>query len=117
MQLNPGVLMSSPPVTVVITYNAMADKAEQAVRELGELIATVVATEPDCFMIRLLQDPADPTRILLYEEWTSQEAYLGPHFQTPHLTAFITRAGSLFSGPPEIRFWKMKKEVVSQKRK
>ncbi len=107
--------MSSPPVTVVIAYSALPDKTEQAVRELSELIATVVATEPDCFLIRLLQDPADPTRILLYEEWTSREAYLGPHFQTPHLTAFIARAGEFFAGPPEIRFWKMKSEVASRK--
>ncbi len=104
--------MPTPSVTVLITYHALPGQAERAVRELSELITTVVATEPDCLMIRLLQDPADPARILLYEEWTSREAYLGPHFQTPHLTAFIARAGSLFTGPADIRFWTMKTEVL-----
>jgi quinol monooxygenase YgiN len=104
--------MPTPSITVHITYHAKPDQTENAVRELSELIATVVATEPDCFAIRLLQDPADPARILLDEEWTSQEAYLGPHFQTPHLKAFIARAELLFTGRPDIHFWKMTTEVL-----
>ncbi|MBK9062820.1 MAG: antibiotic biosynthesis monooxygenase [Acidobacteria bacterium] len=97
--------MTPPHVTVLIEYRAQPDHAAEAVFELDTLVAKVVASEPDCFGIRLLQDPADPTRVLLYEEWSSREAYLGPHFQTPHLKAFIERGPALFAGPPEIRFW------------
>lgn len=53
----------------------------------------------------MLQNDEEPHRILLDERWSSREAYLGPHLQTPHLQAFIARAGDLFEGPPSIRFW------------
>ena len=55
--------------------------------------------------IRVLTDLSEPRRILLVEEWTSREAYEGPHFGTPHLRAFIGRAPELFAGPPDITFW------------
>ena len=95
----------APHVTVHIEYRARPERLEEAVSELDALLVKVVASEPDCFGIRLLQDPADPTRVLLDEEWSSREAYLGPHFETPHLKAFIARAPALFSGPPVIQFW------------
>ena len=97
--------MQPPHVNVLIEYRAQSDHLAKAVSELDALVAKVVASEPDCFGIRLLQDPDDPAHVLLVEEWSSREAYLGPHFQTPHLKAFIERAPALFSGPPEIRFW------------
>jgi quinol monooxygenase YgiN len=93
------------PVAVIIRYQANPDHVTQAIAELDGLIATVVATEEDCFGIRLLQDPADPAAVLLYEEWSSKDAYLGPHLQTPHLRAFRERASFLFSGDPTITFW------------
>jgi quinol monooxygenase YgiN len=92
-------------VTVVIEYCALPASAEQAVSELDALVATVVANEPDCRGIRLLRDTGDPARVLLVEEWTSREAYLGPHFHTPHLTAFKAKAATLFAGAPKIEFW------------
>jgi quinol monooxygenase YgiN len=97
--------MAPQPVTVLVAYRAQPDTADIAVRELTQLIATVVSREPACRSIRLYQDPADPSRILLWEEWTDQAEYVGPHMRTPHLTAFIERAGGFLAGPPEIGFW------------
>lgn len=73
--------------------------------ELDRLLATVVATETDCLGLRLLQNSQDPTKLLLIEDWTSPDAYLGPHFRTPHLQAFIASAAEFFQGPPVIEFW------------
>lgn len=98
--------MSADAVTVVITYQAQSGMAETARRELAALIATVVAKEPDCRGIRLHQRTDDPHRLLLIEEWTSEEAFSGPHMQTPHLQAFIERGREFLAGPPEIRFWR-----------
>jgi len=97
--------MSSEAVTVSIEYRALPGRTAEAIAALSELIATVVAREPDCAGIHLLQEVEEPHNILLNERWSSREAYLGPHFQTPHLQAFIARAGDLFEGPPSIRFW------------
>jgi quinol monooxygenase YgiN len=98
--------MSTEAVTVVITYQARPGLADAACRELATLITTVVAEEPACRGIRLHRDSANPHRLLLIEEWTSEAAYTGPHMQTPHLQAFIGRAGGFFAGPPEIHFWR-----------
>ena len=102
--------MASTPVTVLIEYRALPEQIERAIAELDALIATVVRLEEDCFGIQLLQDDADPVRLLLYESWSSREAYEGPHFQTPHLQAFIVRGRDLFAGPPVIQFWTLRSE-------
>ncbi|HMU61379.1 MAG TPA: putative quinol monooxygenase [Gemmatimonadales bacterium] len=97
--------MSATPVTVVIIYRAQPGKGTAARAALGSLISTVLAEEPDCLGITTLQDVGDETRFLLYERWTSQAAYTGPHMQTPHIQAFIQGAAAIFAGPPDITFW------------
>lgn len=97
--------MAASLVTVVITYRALPGKGPAARAALAGIVATVVAKEPDCLGIRMLENRDDQTRFLLYETWTSQAAYVGPHMQTPHIQAFIAAAGALFAGPPEITFW------------
>lgn len=57
--------MTPTRVTVHIEYRAQPDQVDRAVTELDDLIATVVATEADCFGIRLLQDSQDPAKLLL----------------------------------------------------
>lgn len=101
----PSLSPDTSPVTVIIEYCAQPDQVENAVAELTTLVATVVAVEGDCYGIRVLQDTADPARFLLYERWSSKEAYLGPHFQTPHIQDFISRAAAFMAGPPVIQFW------------
>jgi quinol monooxygenase YgiN len=98
--------MPPAPVTVLIAYRALPGKSAQAREALAALAGTVLAEEPDCLGISLLQNPADDTRFLLHEQWTSQAAYTGPHMQTPHLVAFIQRAAETFAGRPEISFWR-----------
>lgn len=97
--------MNTDPVVVLITYRARPGHEEQARKELTSLISTVVEQEQNCAGISMLQDKGDPARILLHELWTDREAYLGPHMQTPHIQAFIQRAGEFMAGPPEISFW------------
>lgn len=97
--------MAAQPVTVVILYRAQPGKGAAARAALAPLIREVLAKEPDCLGITTLQDAADDTRFLLYERWTSQAAYTGPHMQTPHIQAFIQGAAAIFAGPPDITFW------------
>ena len=90
---------------VLVSYRARPECAETARRELGSLIAAVKAIEPECGGITLLQDANDPARFMLIEHWPSQETFLGPHMQQPHIQSFIQRAGAFLEGPPEISFW------------
>ena len=97
--------MSSRGIVVAIRYRALAGREQAARAALAELVATVLAEEGACGGIRMLVDADDPASILLVEEWPDRASYLGPHFETPHLQAFIARAGEWFAGPPEIGFW------------
>jgi quinol monooxygenase YgiN len=92
-------------VAIVINYTALTGKEDEAVRELESLISTVVERESDCLSIALLQDPDARAKILLYEIWTSREAYFGEHMTTPHIVAFRERAGEFFADAPTITAW------------
>ena len=92
-------------VKVIIRYEAQEGMADTAARELRELVSLVVEKEADCLGIEILQDTSDANRFLLHERWTSKEAYLGEHMQTPYILSFRDRAVEIFTGPPEITFW------------
>ena len=98
--------MPSTQVMVLIAYRAQPGKGPDARAALAGIVATVLAKEPDCLGIELLEHTGDDTRFLLYESWTSQAAYVGPHMQTPHIKAFIEAAAGHFAGPPDISFWR-----------
>ncbi len=97
--------MSAAAATVVIEYRALPGKGALAHAALADLIATVVQEEKDCRRITLLENADDDTHFMLYEEWTSREAYTGPHMETQHILAFIERASTLFVGPPSRTFY------------
>ena len=63
-------------IKVLIVYQAQPGRASDGLSALSTLVATVVAEEPACLGITIHQDVADPTRILLDEEWTDQASYL-----------------------------------------
>lgn len=90
---------------VLVHYRALPEHVDTAKAEIGRLVATVRAVEPDCGGITMLQDASDPTRFTLVEHWPSRETFLGPHMQQPHIQSFIQGAGAFLSGPPEISFW------------
>jgi quinol monooxygenase YgiN len=99
-------------VIVIINYQAQSGQAAVARRELTALIQQVVAQEPDCIGIQFHQDVDDDTRNLLYERWTSKEAYTGPHLRTPYIRAFMERSSGFLAGPPAITFWKLTDDLA-----
>lgn len=86
-------------------HRLLPDRIDQAKRDIIQLTRTVMAKEPDCLGIEVLQDVDNPTRITLVERWASREAYEGPHMQTEHLQSFIARAKDNLAGPPDISYW------------
>lgn len=98
--------MESAGIVVVVSHRAQPGQEGRAKREIAELVATVLRDEPDCAGIEMLQDAGDPTRFLLIERWSSKDAYVGPHMETPHIRAFIGRAGEFMAGAPDISFWR-----------
>jgi quinol monooxygenase YgiN len=97
--------MNNNQITVLIHYQTKPGMEEEAKQELVSLIAAVVSEEA-CIGINLHQDPKDPTRFMLYENWTDQNIYLGEHMQTPYIQSFIQKAEGFLVALPEISFWK-----------
>ncbi len=93
-------------ITVMVSYRVQPGQVQVALSDIGALVSTVLALEPACKGIEILQDPSDQTRVTLLERWTSQEEFLGPHMQQPHIQTFIRNSGTFLLGPPEISFWR-----------
>jgi quinol monooxygenase YgiN len=92
-------------VVVFVAYRSLPGHSDTAAHEIGALVASVLSLEPGCGGITMLQEASDPTRFTLIEHWPSQETFLGPHMQQPHIQSFIQSAGAFLAGPPEISFW------------
>jgi quinol monooxygenase YgiN len=97
---------NSKPVTVVITCAIRPDKLAMARRELEAIIKTVLANEPACHGIRAHEDPKNPERLLIIEDWDSEEIFTGPHMQTPHMQSFLKKAEAFLDGVAEFGFWR-----------
>ena len=93
-------------LTVLVKYNSLPDKQDDALSALTALIQEV-KKEPHFVNIKMLVDPADKTNILLYEEWSDEAYYKGDHMNTPHLQKFINDSRSFLAGPPDISFWEL----------
>jgi quinol monooxygenase YgiN len=93
-------------ISVMVSYRVQPGQVPAALSAIASLVSTVLATEPACKGIEILQDAADQTRVTLHERWPSQQEFLGPHMQQPHIRGFIREAGTFLAGPPEISFWR-----------
>ncbi|MDY0023032.1 putative quinol monooxygenase [Arenimonas caeni] len=91
---------------VLVAYRAQPGQVETARSEITALVQAVLAAEPECGGIQIVQDTADPSLFTLLERWPSAEVFLGPHMQQPHIQAFIRKAGAFLAGPPDISFWR-----------
>ena len=91
-------------IVVLVRYHAQPGREESESREIAALVRTVTA-ETGCLGISILRKDGDDTSILLHERWTDAATYFGPHMQTPHIQAFIQRAGEFLTGPPDISVW------------
>lgn len=94
------------PVTVVITCAIKPDQLATARRELEAVIKTVMENEPACHGIRVHDDPKNPQRLLIIEDWDSEEIFNGPHMQTPHMQSFLKKAEGFLDGAAEFGFWR-----------
>jgi quinol monooxygenase YgiN len=98
--------MDTKPVTVVITCAIRPDKLDTARRELQAIIKTVMADEPACHGIRVHEGSKNPQRLMIIENWDSEEIFTGPHMQTPHMQSFLEKAEGFLDGVAEFGFWR-----------
>ena len=91
---------------VLVKYKAQPGKHEETLSALNALILEV-KKEPNFVNIKMFVDPADPTNILLYEQWTDEAYYNGEHMNTAHLQKFMVDSREFLAGPPDISSWRL----------
>ncbi|MFS8200390.1 putative quinol monooxygenase [Streptomyces sp. CWNU-52B] len=75
-----------------------------AVLTAAALISKSSRAEPGCNRYQFSQDVADPTVLVLMEEWASEEA-LQTHLASPEFAEFAELFSRAFDGTPEfVRF-------------
>lgn len=97
---------NADPVTVVITCAIQPARLDVARRELQAVIGQVMALEPACRGIRVHEDPRNPARWLIVEQWASEAEFSGPHMQQPHMQAFLQTAETFLDGRADFAFWR-----------
>ncbi len=95
--------MSTKNVVVVATLEAKPGR-EAELKQLLQSLLEPTRREAGCMQYDLHVSADQPTKFLFYEIWASREA-LEAHFQSPHLTAALPRAGELCAVEPGIQFW------------
>ena len=98
--------MNTNFITVAINCTIRRDKIDAARQELEEVIKIVMREEPACHGIWVHVDPLDLQRMLIIEHWDNEDIFKGPHMQTPHMQAFLAKAGDFLDGEAEFTFWK-----------
>ncbi|MBN2138330.1 MAG: antibiotic biosynthesis monooxygenase [Sedimentisphaerales bacterium] len=95
--------MSEKHLTVAARIKAKPGKEQQTKDALLALIEPT-HKEAACIDYILHQGAEDKSLFLFYENWTSKEA-LDEHLQTPHLQAFVAKAGDLLAEPLDVTLW------------
>jgi quinol monooxygenase YgiN len=97
-------------VTIIGTVTA---KPETRVEVQKLLSAQVGPTrqETGCINYDFHVDATDPCVFVFYENWSSQQD-LDAHMDMPHLTALFSQVDRLLASPVNIRYLKMKSEIV-----
>ncbi len=92
-------------VTVLALFKAKSGLEEEVKRELMALQGPT-RSEEGCINYDLHQSKEDPSRLMFYENWKSQED-LDKHLQMPYLKAFREKSGDLLAEPTSITLYEM----------
>ena len=91
---------------IIVSGTLTIDPADvETAMALGATMAEASLAEEGCSAYGFWQDPADPSRARVFEEWASQEA-LDLHFATPHMADFMAGhrpAQDQRHGPQQVR--------------
>ena len=87
----------------IATFNIQEGKEDDAVKLLSELAKAVETKEPGTLTYIAHQEEKDPTKVVFYEVFESEEA-IKKHGAQPHLDALRKAFGDgIFKAPVEIK--------------
>ncbi len=92
---------------VVLVRLKTKDGEEEAFKgEMREVFAKI-RREPACVEITGHQDRGDPTRFMLFELWTSAEAFVEFESGREYMQDYLARAGELWAEPRDLTAWEV----------
>ncbi|KAB7834125.1 putative quinol monooxygenase [Streptomyces mobaraensis] len=86
----------------VVAECLAAPGKEDRLRTALEAMIEPSLDEPGCLAYRPYADPNDPARMVIVEQWTSQEA-LDEHFATPHFRHVVEVLDEILAEPLTVR--------------
>src|ERR1700722_13960058 len=94
--------MNTKQITLIASFKARPGKETELRKVLLGLIPPT-RKEEDCINYDLHVDTKDPSKLLFYENWTS-EAHLNKHGETPHIQALLARIDELCVEPLKLDY-------------
>ncbi|MGK8485711.1 putative quinol monooxygenase [Nocardia asiatica] len=89
--------------TLTLNVRFTANPGREAeLRDLLQGMIEPTLAESGCLRYELYLHPTDPSRMVLLEEWTDEDA-LAAHFRTPHLKALATALEDVLVEPFQLR--------------
>lgn len=92
------------PYILLIKLKMKPGEEETFKRELQEILKQV-RQEPACIDITGHQDPEDPSRYMLFEVWTSAEAFAEFESGRAYIREYLARVGELWAEPRDLSVW------------
>ncbi|MEM7531034.1 MAG: putative quinol monooxygenase [Chloroflexota bacterium] len=87
-------------IIVAGTVEIQVEKRTEAIAAAQTMVAATVQ-EKGCITYQFYEDISIPGRMLVYEQWESDEA-LAAHMQTPHMAEFNKVLPGILAGKPDI---------------
>ncbi|WP_280296525.1 putative quinol monooxygenase [Nocardia abscessus] len=89
--------------TLTLNVRFLARPGREAeLRNLLQGMIEPTLAEDGCLRYELYLHPTDPSRMVLLEEWTDEDA-LAAHFRTPHLKTLATALEDVLVEPFQLR--------------
>lgn len=98
-------------LTALYVVKVKPDKVESVVTEVMQMLP-IARRQRANITLDVHQDTTDPTRLMIYENWVSEEE-LNQWVATPEMKAYFQKLTPMFAGEPEITHWQMISEDAS----
>ncbi len=99
--------MTAPrdPITVVVTFTIKAGERERFLEALLAHLPNCVAEET-CERMWVYDDPEDPARFMLFEEWADRREFLEVQLERPYRKPYMAATEHLWAKPRETAIWR-----------
>ena len=90
-------------ITIIAKSRVLPDRRQTYI-SLAKQLAHLSRREPGCLSYQLFEDPQNPQRFVLIEQWQDDRA-LRLHRESEHFIKMVPQLNALRVCAPEITYW------------